>query len=560
VNAPAPALAERIHRAVTAVVGGAVGLVSPAAACRYYKHRRNLLNIAKRGYEAGQPGGPNANWRPVNKSADAEIRQDGDRLRARSRDLVRNDPRIKGAVGAIGTIVNNVVHTGIWPQAVFRNQNGGTRARLNAAVEALWHSWAPRACVTGGSLYALQRLGLTHLIQDGEFLIHAVYDRKAPILPLRFELLEADQIDSAVDGELSSGNLARRGVEFDQSGRVTAYWVLPYHPGDSGLMALRSLGQSRRIPAVDCRLVFHRERISQTRGVSWLSAVAMRAFDLTEYDSYEMIGAKLAAAFGVFIKEPFQDGAATFGPDGEDKSRAIPDYIDPGMIRRLPPGADVTIAEHNRPGNNYRDFQVHNQQAVAAGMGMSYETLSKDYSRATFSSARQAILEERRGYRVMQDFYCETLLSFVWERFLTAAVLSGRTVLPGFESGPWSYLDGVAWQLPGWTWIDPQKDAKASASRIELGISSRTQEAREQGRDFEESIAEQMREEELLLELARKRAERRELENPAPAAKPGKVSGDEPASKPGDEPPAKAGGEPGQNQTDSPAKEGSGDE
>lgn len=518
-SAYARTLSARVHRAVTDVVGSAIGFFSPAAACRYFRGRSQLYTVRKRGYEAGQTGGSNSNWRVTNKSADAEIRRDGDRVRARARDLVRNDSRIKGAVA---TVANNVVRTGIWPQAAFKTRSGEANKILCASVEKLWHSWAPRADASGaGSLYALQRLGLAHLFQDGEFLVHEVWDRRFPVLPLRFELIEADQLDASVDGQLKNGNIARRGVEFGRHGQVEAYWVLPYHPGDSGMYTQRGVGVSERIPATSCKLIFHRERISQTRGVAWLASVALRAFNLTEYDDYEMIGAKLAAAFGVFFTQSPVGGMDAFSQPGA-QSGPMPEYIDPGMMRTLPPGAGVEIAEHNRPGNNYADFQAANQQAVAAGLGMSYESLSKDFSRSTYSSARQGILEERTGYRVMQDFLCEQLLSWIWERFLLAAQLSGKVTLPGFDGEPERYVDAVVWQTPGWTWIDPSKDAKASQARVDMGISSRTREAREQGADFEESIAEQIREEEQLLALAKIRAERRALEKPAESNPPAK--------------------------------------
>jgi len=501
-------LAARAHRAVSDVVGNAIGLVSPSAACRYFRSRASLYEIKRRGYEAGKPGGPNANWRPVNGTADAHIARDGDRLRARARDLVRNDPRIKGAVAIL---VNNCVRTGIWPQAAFKTRTGEPDKALRAAVESLWHSWAPRAQVVGGSIYAAERLGLRHCIKDGEYLVHALWSRRYPVLPLRFELIEADQLDSSMDGPLKGGNVIRRGVEYGQDGSPVAYWVLPYHPGEGGLWSLKGLGRSSRIPAEDCKLIFHRERISQTRGVSWLDASALRAFDLTEYDTYEMIGAKLAAAFGVFFTQGQGEGLDTFSPSSP--SDRMPEFIEPGMMRTLPPGSDVKIAEHNRPGNNYDAFVASNARAVASGMGMSYETFSKDYSRSTFSSARQAILEERTGYRCMQDFLCEEFMAWIWERFLFACALSGKVSLPGFEREPWTYTDAVVWQVPGWSWIDPVKDSKASEQRINLGISSRTREAREQGADFEESVAEQLREEELLVKLAEARAKRLEIES-----------------------------------------------
>ncbi|MFP5238785.1 MAG: phage portal protein [Acidobacteriota bacterium] len=504
----------RMHRAVTSVVGGALGVVAPGLAERYLRGRGRLMQIRERGYQAGQLGDSNSNWRPTNKTADAEIRLDGDRMRARARDLARNDTRIKGG---LATINNNVIRTGIWPAFAFKPGGRAVDKGLSTQAEDLWHLWARQADASGyGSLYQLQKLMLHHTIVDGEFLIHAVWDPKAPVLPLRFELIEADQLDGMVDGALSNGNSARRGVEFDENGRVVAYHVLQAHPGDCGMYQLRSLGKSVRVPATDMKLVFNRERITQHRGASWLASVLLQAFNLTEYDQYEMIGAKLAAAFGVFITSPYPEGAEVFGSAA--KSEPLPDFIDAGIIQRLNVGEDVKIAEHSRPGNNYRDFVASNQQSIAAGMGMSYETLSKDYSRATYSSARQAILEERAGYRVLQDWFCEQVNEWILERFLLAVAMSGRLTLPNIFSNPERYLGGVAWQLPGWSWIDPLKDANGAKIRIELGLSSRTREAQAQGEDFERNIADQERELDRMIALAEKQAKLAALTSPTPQA------------------------------------------
>jgi len=509
----------RAHRAVTNVVGSVLGVMAPGAALRYFQARRSLLEVKRRSYAAGRPDGPNAGWTPRNLTADAEIKQDGKRVVARARDLARNDSRIKGAIKTIG---DNVVFKGIWPQPCATSSGGKAAKNLSIALFRLWNSWAPIArAAKKGSLYALQRLVLNHLIVDGEVLVHAVFDPSAPVLPLRFELIECDQLDDYVDGVLPGGNVARRGVEFAADGSVAAYWILPQHPGDSAISSLRGFGQSVRVSADECTLIFREERASQTRGSSWLDAVIMRAFDLSEYDDYEMIGAKLASAFGVFITvqspegmQPFTD--PTNASTDSSGHKSVTEYIDPGRVQRLLPGEKVEIAEHNRPGNNYGEFVSNNKRDIATGLGLSYETFSGDFRGSSYSSARQAILGERTGYQVLQDFICEQLMDWIYAQYVRAVFLSGLLPMPGYARDPLPY-QGKVWVTPGWSWIDPLKDSKAAEQRITLGISSRTREASAIGVDHEEVMQELLREEDMLLELARKRAERLALEAQASA-------------------------------------------
>lgn len=487
--------ATRAYRAITQAVAGIVGIVSPMAAARYLQGRARLLNLKKRGYLAGRPDGPNSGWMPTNGSADAEQTRDAKRLNARARDLVRNYPNIAGAVRRI---VQNVVYTGSWPQVRFVGKDGKRDKATSKALEKLWHAWAGRADATGyGTVYDLQALALRHLIMDGGLLIHETMDATdRDGLPLRLSLYEYDQIDQYIDGEMSNGNLARRGVELDAVGRQVAYHVLYEHPGDTIHYGGRAWRESRRIAADVCTNLYVRERIGQTLGVSWLASVIMRAYDLDEYQDYEMIGAKLAAAFGVFIttnapSDFTGDPAAVKNAAGQ----AL-EFIEPGRIQRLALGESIEIAEHKRPGDSYEPFVRSKGREISAGLGMSYENFSNDYSGATYSSARQAILEERRGYRCIQNHLDEHFNLWIWRRFVRSLVLSGAFRLPAGYS--WERAEEFAtFVRPGWEWIDPVKDAKGAETKISLGISSRTREAANQGVDVENIAEEQEYEQEI---------------------------------------------------------------
>ena len=57
------------------------------------------------------------------------------------------------------------------------------------------------------------------------------------------------------------------------------------------------------------------------------------------------------------------------------------------------------------------------------------------------------------------------------------------------------------WQLPGWSWVDPAKDAAASEKNLQLKLVSRTELCAEQGRDFGEVLA-RLSEEKRMIEEA----------------------------------------------------------
>lgn len=503
-------LGRRAYNAVTGLVAGAINVFSPARACAY-RHGREVY----RTYAAGEPGGPNQAWLPRRRSADADIRRAHKRILPRARDLAQNSSYISGA---IERIINNAVRSGIRPQARIRKTNGEGNESANRALEALWRDWAPHASLSGElTVYAIQRLALRHDIIDGEVLVHRVYDDSIPgVVPLRLEVLECDHLDATVDGVLPNGNIARRGIELDPAtGRPVAYHLLPYHPGDCLIHVRRA--DSVRVPAADIIHLYDKKRASQTRGVTRLAAIVMESYDLSEYKAAERIGARLAAAFGVFVKSTMPEFAPGIGVPETGVSE-LPDYIEPGRIQGLPYGTEIQVASHNRPGTQYEPYVRDSVRSMSVGAGISYEAFSNDYTNASYSSARSASLEERIFYRGLQQYLNDRLNRRIWAWFLEAAWLAGLAPrLPGFADDPRRYSEAVSWQAPGWTWQDPLKDSKAAESAINLATTTRSKIAAQQGEDWDEILEAAIREEEKLSRLyeLRRKNQNQETNNAA---------------------------------------------
>ncbi|NDY41260.1 phage portal protein [Dissulfurirhabdus thermomarina] len=501
----------RAYDLITRVVAGVLGIVSPHRAAAY-RYGRQLL----RTYAAGLPGGPNAAWLPRRRSADAEIRLAHKRLLPRARDLAQNSPYI---AGGIERILNNVVRSGIRPQARIQTASGRPNTAANRRLERLWAQWVPHADLSGQlSYYGLQRLVLRHDWIDGEVLVHRVWDDSIPgVVPLRLEVLESEHLDDTVDGELPNGRLARRGIELDPAtGRPVAYHVLPYHPGD--YLAYGRRPKARRIPAADIIHLYERRRASQTRGVSRLAPIIMEAYDLSEYKAAERIGARLAAAFGVFVKSSLPELGPGIGTAAETDT-TLPDYIEPGRIQALPFGTEIQVASHNRPGGQYESYVRDSVRSLSVATGISYEAFSNDYTSASYSSARSASLEERISYQALQQYLNERFNSRVWTWFVEAAMIAGLApYLPGYGSDPRAYHEAVAWQCPGWTWVDPLKDSRAAATGIELVTTTRSKIAAQQGEDWDETLEQAIAEERRLADLYRLRRENRQLQEVADAS------------------------------------------
>lgn len=516
-------ISRKLYDTVTALAAGLLAPFSPRRALLYRRQRD-----AYRTFAAGELAGPNQNFSPRVRSADAEIKRGIKHVVARCRDQAQNNPSIRGA---IRRIANNAVRRGIRPQFQFRAADGAMDTATNQAWERLFGRWARYADLTGKlSYWRMQRLGLSQMWSDGGFFAHRSFDTSIPgVCPLRLELIERDHLDTTVDGLQANGNIARQGKEFDGTGRCVAYHLHRHHPGDyqGGGAGSRSV----RYDARDIIDVYDRERISQTMALPWLVAVVMESYNLEEYRDYVKIAAKLEAAFSLFVKSSFPDlghpGIGIQQVPGQQAASEwpaswadMPDYIEPGRIQALPYGTDIVAAGHNRPGSQYEPYVKESRRTQSAGLGMSYEAYANDHSDASYSSTRSGALEERLSYDGMQLFINEELNEKVAAWFVEAAWMAGLNPqpMPDFAWNPWPWLEAVSHQDPGWTWVDPLKDGQASKLRVETVLTTRRREAAAQGQDFDELLTEAMEEETLLTPLYELRAKNMALLNPVAAA------------------------------------------
>lgn len=509
-------LSTKLYDAWTAMVGGALNLVSPERAGRYVSGRE-----AFRAYTAGEKTDADRLFNPRLRSGDADVKRAMRLVAARCRDQAQNNPLI---AGGIRRICDNVVRSGIMPKFKFRKSDGSLDREANLAWRKLFLRWARYCDITGHDTYGgLQRLGLRHMWTDGQYFIHRVYDTSRPgIVPLRLELLEFDQLDTMVDGVLASGNVARKGVEYDASGRPVTYHFLESHPGD--YLTLGRRAKSRPIPAADIIHVWERQRISQCSGISWLHAVVMESYRMEDFRHITQDGARTQAAFVAFLKSAMPGFAlggglplgGTTSATGNTGTSTAPTEIKSNIIQGLPPNTDVQLQAPTQPGANYEPFVKDSQRWQSAGIGMSFEAYANNYTDSSYASARSGSLEERLSYRGQQQLLEEQPNRGVIAWFIEAAVLAGLnpTPMPGYAKDKDLYHEMAEGQFPGWHWVDPNSDARAAEKLIDLALDTRRNQSAQRGLDWDEVIDEAIEEEKQLLELAELRQKRQSITEP----------------------------------------------
>lgn len=448
----------------------AVAWVSPQAGAKRLRARAALATAGKflRSYEGAKTGRRTENWQAGAGSANREIESAGERLRQRSRDLVRNDPYGRRAIAAL---VANAIGTGI-------------TADSSSPAGAVWMAWA-KECDFYGELdfCGLQALVARCIFEAGECLIVRVRMLASQAgksgVPLKIKVLEPDYLDATRHGPQGNGNFCFSGIECDPQGRRVAYHLWQQHPGDAQFFLARMT--SMRIPAEDVIHVFEKERPGQLRGVPRLSSVILQLRDLNEYNEAILVKKKIEACFAAFVTTDEENrtitpNTATSSEDASDGTSysARTETLSPGMVEYLKPGETVEFGNPSSTAGG-GEFEASHLRGAAMGAGLTYEILTGDLSRVNFSSMRagrqefKALIEQFR-WMVFVPMFCQR----VQDWFEEAAFMAGRVRTRGYD---------FKWTPPRWEYVNPLDDVKTDKEELSAGLSSWSSQVRKRGED-----------------------------------------------------------------------------
>jgi lambda family phage portal protein len=422
---------------------------------------RVMARAMARHFEAASVGRRTSGWSRTNTDANrAAAGATLARLRSQGRDLVRNNPWAKRG---LRRIVTSTVGWGIKPKA-----NGRNEERIND----LWKRWAETTqCDVAGRLtmYGLQKLVMRTIVESGEVLVLRRMRKLGDgiAIPMQLQVLEPDYIDSAKNGRGQDGGKIIQGIELDEAGRRVAYWLFDQHPGGGDVFL-----ESKRVPAEGVLHIFDQERAGQQRGVSWFAPVDVRLHDFDEFEDATLMKQKIAACMAAFVTDLDGKGAA-LGKPGTVKEQPI-DSLEPGMVVNLPAGKKVEFA--NPPqASDHQSFSATALRGVAAGLGVTYEDLTGDYSQVNYSSARMARLAHHADvhdwrWNMLIPQFCVP----VWDWMIDTLKLAGAVAV----------VDAPAeWTPPPLPMLDPGKESEATQKAVRMGQMTHDEMLREQGID-----------------------------------------------------------------------------
>lgn len=431
-------------------------------------------------------------------------------LNARAQDLVRN---YGFAAGAIYKILDSVIGQGLLlsakPDTRLIGWSKSKEDLFAERAEAIFSVHARSKDVDANRMLnfnELCRLVFRTILVSGESLSLLAYKGHGRLFNTCVRLLEVERFN---EKKTLPNNRLVQGVERDASGEPVAYHLYKKHPGDVSFVehmqdtiVVRSRDKEGRQKVMH---IFTPERVGQVRGKSMLAPVIAQFNVLRNYSDSELIAAAEDAKT-LDISEPGIDTETFIEAVYEDLEgpERVAAYIDDlSQVRKsrsnetqgnemklLTPGEKLTRHSPNRPNTAFKAFVETILNDISAGFGIPPEVLINSFKDSNYSSARAAIGEAWRRFLVLRSHFATNFCDVIYERVIEEAVMKGyfSDIISIEEFNQYKrFLCRAEWIGPGKGFLDPLKEAKASAERLKT-TSSLDEECKEQGKDVEDVL------------------------------------------------------------------------
>lgn len=418
----------------------------------------------ERRYEGASTGRRTGGWVTWPTGANAAALGQLQRLRDRSRDLIRNNA---WADHAVAVYEDEIVGTGIVPRFVHPSKE------IEKKAKALWLEHCCSTAIDADGrldIYGMQSLMVRTIFESGECLLRRRRRQLKDGLPLPFvvELLEPDHLDDTRDtlGVLN-GSRTKAGIQLSAIGKREGYWLLPDHPGEMDFVRQ----ESKLVPASEVLHAYRMRRPKQLRGVPALASVVIPLKDQDDYEDSEAVRKKVTSCLTAFVTDPAESDSPRTTASGVEE---LPADLESGAIVNLPGGKTVTFSTPPSDAN-FEGYIRQSMRKIAAGTGLTYEALSGDWSQVNYSSARMGWLQNGRAVDSFRwKIVVPQLLDPFVQWFLEAAIIAGKLPDEPF---------GILWTPPRRAMLDPKTEVPARRDAVRAGQQSLSEQLREDGMD-----------------------------------------------------------------------------
>lgn len=473
-----------------------------------------------------------ASWGAEVGSADAAILPGKETADARVNDIMRNDgyiadgrtihqDSIVGTQFLLNASPSSVAIFGkrdeVWEEEA--QEELEAKFKLYAESEDCWVDATRTHTLTG-----LVRLAVGIYLAGGEFVSSAEWLReRGRSYRTAVKIIETERLSDPQDRLYPPSVVIKGGVEKDRRGAPIAYhirqaaiddWSNPLHAKWKRVARWKPWGRAMMLH------LFDQHRAEQSRGISQMVAALKEMRMTKEFRSLNLQNAIVQATYAASIESDLPPEAAfqAIGAGSENPLNdvlashmaAITDYASGAKnlkmggvkIPHLLPGTKLQVRPTGKGGPLGTEFEQSLLRYIASALGISYEQLSKDYTKTNYSSFKAGALETFKRMQGRKKFVADRFASFVYRLWFEEALNKGelqafnRPGMPSFYEG--TNKDAFcecSWIGAGRGQVDEMKETQAAILRIQNNLSTEEHEiARLNGGDWRKVKRQRLRE------------------------------------------------------------------
>lgn len=429
--------------------------------------------------------------------------------------IVKDWMKTKGDTGKRKTFVNTTLGE-TWEAKI------GERPDAEVMAERKEHYSAPVAeddccCIDverKRTFTMMIREGVAMHAFNGELFVQATWDTSpSRLFRTQFRMVSPKRISNP--NNTGDSRNCRAGVQINDSGAALGYYVS--EDGYPGWMPQKWTWIPRELPGGRASFihVFEPVEDGQTRGANVFYSVMEQMKMLDTLQNTQLQSAIVKAMYAATIESELDTQSAMdfiLGANSQEQRErltgwigeiaayyaAAPVRLGGAKVPHLMPGDSLNLQTAQDTDNGYSVFEQSLLRYIAAGLGVSYEQLSRNYAQMSYSTARASANESWAYFMGRRKFVASRQASQMFLCWLEEAIVRRVVTLPSkarfsFQEArsAWGNCD---WIGSGRMAIDGLKEVQEAVMLIEAGLSTYEKECAKRGDDYQEIFAQQVRE------------------------------------------------------------------
>ncbi len=422
-------------------------------------------------------------------TSDYNTRYDRDRLVAVSRALAVNNWLYE-------TLFNRWDDYVLGPAGFTLQAKSGSKRANDIIEQEIWPEFTEAPEVTGRLTWRdCESVNLREIGEAGDQLWLKLGRAAGPGADGKLQHIESERIAAQfAHVKNDDGGRVEQGVKLDSLGRPVGYYV-----ADASDLGYVNPASARLVSAANAIYSGGRvKRSSSTRSLPVLTTSMPNMHRVDDILTSEAVAWQVLSRLVFTLKRGSHAVSPTFkgGKNSttdtaqSDTTKATSNLVtDIGMAllfeARL--NDEITPIDQNRASHNFEQSLKFFLRVAGAPLGMPLEAILLDWGNTNYSSARAILLQAFLSFRLWQAHLVRTWYSRVYRWQIGRAIAQGRL--------QWR-ADILAHQfnVPGWPWIDEDKEVSAWAKKLDRCISTQAQAMNTMGLDLEEQRDERKQE------------------------------------------------------------------